>query len=482
MTFKGLDALLKFLLTSDKPNFKPSFNKFVSKHEDDFIEWHTTPKTPEELERLWSNRFRKECKRLEKKGKMGTTNYRSNYWKRISQRITLRYKEDMALMRHEEQVLETQNVLVDALNKRLRERATKHCERSDSSYTPSDEDSDTSRSSKFPSSWSISDYCISDMLNKFRNDCVKKYNHGEAMTRDELLTLNYTYLFSADGGRDCRAFIQLPEYVKRTLADELDQDDEFVFLDRSSKELCNEIEELMLLYPTHVPDQLDDIFQAVKDKAKETGLVIKVLKAIVAQYANRPDFTAMDEDVFSDTAFKPFFHTIVSSVPYCSRDGQFTQLDRRLQLRPDAMLSTTTNKNETLRCLVAEVKAPNRSSNGDFLKLAFEMKCALDTMIDHHVDNPYSLGIQVEGFTVRTYRMDLLYDHIYRMIHLRTFYLPRSAADFGVIKSAICSLLQVRKLLEELIKNIKSSRAPHPIADERKSWRRPTIFVPDQKY
>lgn len=41
----------------------------------------------------------------------------------------------------------------------------------------------------------------------------------------------------------------------------------------------------------------------------------------MAQYANRPDFTAMDEDVFSDTAFKPFFHTIVSSVPYCSRDG-----------------------------------------------------------------------------------------------------------------------------------------------------------------
>lgn len=76
---------------------------------------------------------------------------------------------------------------------------------------------------------------------------------------------------------------------------------------------------------------------------------------------------------------------------------QFTQLDRRLQLRPDAMLSTTTNKNETLRCLVAEVKASNRSSNGDFLKLAFEMKCALDTMIDHHVDNPYSLGIQVEA-------------------------------------------------------------------------------------
>lgn len=36
----------------------------------------------------------------------------------------------------------------------------------------------------------------------------------------------------------------------------------------------------MLLYPTHVPDQLDDIFQAVKDKAKETGLVIKVLKAM----------------------------------------------------------------------------------------------------------------------------------------------------------------------------------------------------------
>lgn len=88
MTFKGLDgkvhsctcalcllncrviALLKFLLTSDKPNCKPSFNKFVSKHEDDFIEWHTTPKTPEELERLWSNRFRKECKRLEKKGKV----------------------------------------------------------------------------------------------------------------------------------------------------------------------------------------------------------------------------------------------------------------------------------------------------------------------------------------------------------------------------------------------------------------------------
>lgn len=126
------------------------------------------------------------------------------------------------------------------------------------------------------------------------------------------------------------------------------------------------------------------------------------------------------------------------------------------------MLSTTTNKNEMLRCLVAEVKVPNRSFYGDFLKLAFEMKCALDAMIEHHVDHPYSLGIQVEGkcsilvywqsshpylmigFTVRTYRMDLLYDHIYRMIHLSTFYLPRSAADFGVVKSAICSLMQVR--------------------------------------
>lgn len=65
------------------------------------------------------------------------------------------------------------------------------------------------------------------------------------MTRDKLLTLNYTYLFSVDGGRDCRTFIQLPEKLQGALADELDQDDEFVFLERSSKELCNEVEEVM---------------------------------------------------------------------------------------------------------------------------------------------------------------------------------------------------------------------------------------------
>ncbi|KAJ8652577.1 hypothetical protein O0I10_011782 [Lichtheimia ornata] len=75
MTSKGLDALLKFLLTSDKL----------------------------QQVRNQARGRRKHAEGLEKKDKMGATNYRSNYWKRISQRITLRYKEEMALMRHEGQ-------------------------------------------------------------------------------------------------------------------------------------------------------------------------------------------------------------------------------------------------------------------------------------------------------------------------------------------------------------------------------------------
>ncbi|KAJ8652580.1 hypothetical protein O0I10_011785 [Lichtheimia ornata] len=100
----------------------------------------------------------------------------------------------------------------------------------------------------------------------------------------------------------------LDMFKELSVSDELDQDDGFVFLERSSKELYNEL----------------------KRKPK-TGLLAHVLKTIVAQYAGRPDFTAIDEDLFSYTTFKPFFNTIVGRIPYCSRDGRFTQLGKSLQ-------------------------------------------------------------------------------------------------------------------------------------------------------
>lgn len=124
-------------------------------------------------------------------------------------------------------------------------------------------------------------------------------------------------------------------------------------------------------------------------------------------------------------------------------------------MKPDIGLNTsTTGVRRDL--LVIEVKSPKiKCTAMEIYKLAFEMQCMLNVLIEQNVPKPRTFGILVQGklheqsrrdYTKKlrgnggkcpTYKMDLAYDGVYRMIQLHEFHLPKSQSNFGIVRSAI---------------------------------------------
>lgn len=70
-----------------------------------------------------------------------------------------------------------------------------------------------------------------------------------------------------------------------------------------------------------------------------------------------------------------------------------------------------------------------------------------------HIENQektksYWITETIVGFTMRTFKMDLEYEKLYRFINMRTSYLPRSKGDMGVLKATLrsCNQLKVGSL------------------------------------
>ncbi|KAI9497384.1 hypothetical protein BDB00DRAFT_756751, partial [Zychaea mexicana] len=94
--------------------------------------------------------------------------------------------------------------------------------------------------------------------------------------------------------------------------------------------------------------------------------------------------------------------------------------------------------------LVVEVKSQLKTNEQDFFKVAVEIKIMLDSMVERHVPDLVVFGVLVEGFTMRTFKMDLEYDRIYRFINMRACYLPRGRNDMGVLEGTLRGLFQLK--------------------------------------
>lgn len=72
---------------------------------------------------------------------------------------------------------------------------------------------------------------------------------------------------------------------------------------------------------------------------------------------------------------------------------------------------------------ISELKAPiNKGSNNvtesDLVKTGKEMQWMLNSLIRSGIHDPVVCAIILKGYTMNTYKMDLDYSHIYRMIEL----------------------------------------------------------------
>lgn len=73
------------------------------------------------------------------------------------------------------------------------------------------------------------------------------------------------------------------------------------------------------------------------------------------------------------------------------------QKEKEWRLRPDACISTAV-AGRNVSCLTVEIKSARGTiPKCDLLKLSYERKAMLDTMIEHNVSEPVVYGILIEG-------------------------------------------------------------------------------------
>ncbi|KAF7722497.1 hypothetical protein EC973_003089 [Apophysomyces ossiformis] len=84
--------------------------------------------------------------------------------------------------------------------------------------------------------------------------------------------------------------------------------------------------------------------------------------------------------------------------------------------------------------LTVEIRQPGTGQGqGDLQKIAQEMKMMIDSLVENGIESPIVCSIWVNGFECHTYKMDLKYDGVYRLIELDNFTLVSSIEDLAKV-------------------------------------------------
>ncbi|KAG0179965.1 hypothetical protein DFQ29_001442, partial [Apophysomyces sp. BC1021] len=97
--------------------------------------------------------------------------------------------------------------------------------------------------------------------------------------------------------------------------------------------------------------------------------------------------------------------------------------------------------------LVAEFKPINRRNNrppSDLVKLGQQMKIMINSIVKADISSPVVCGILVEGYQCSTYKMDLPFPGVYRMVKLQDFVLCHDRSSLSSIPNMYRYLSQVK--------------------------------------
>ncbi|KAI8364370.1 uncharacterized protein BYT42DRAFT_213372 [Radiomyces spectabilis] len=122
--------------------------------------------------------------------------------------------------------------------------------------------------------------------------------------------------------------------------------------------------------------------------------------------------------------------------------------------------------------LAGEFKGPHSTSVGvhtDLVKLGNELKFMLGSMVRNDPsENVYVVGILLQGFRCTTYKLDLIYNGVYRLIELSSANLMINGLDFFPAIKVFENMAQLKNLII----------TPNHHAKQPLSWRRPSFFPP----
>ncbi|KAF7722499.1 hypothetical protein EC973_003091 [Apophysomyces ossiformis] len=124
--------------------------------------------------------------------------------------------------------------------------------------------------------------------------------------------------------------------------------------------------------------------------------------------------------------------------------------------------------------LTVQVKQPGSGQGqGDLQKIAQEMKAMIDSMIDSlaktRIQSPVVCGIGVNGFECHTYKMDLGYDGIYRLIELDDVMVASSIDDLAKVKRILAALLKTRSTFLNFTRDNSNTSISSSDSQERRS-------------
>jgi hypothetical protein len=102
----------------------------------------------------------------------------------------------------------------------------------------------------------------------------------------------------------------------------------------------------------------------------------------------------------------------------------------------------------------------------DQRKIGYELQKMIDALVDACIPSPIVCGVSVDVKTCSTYKMDLKYNGLYRLIELDTFQLPTTMEDIMKARRIFSMLMKLKSICEKVELTIKerklynSRRAP----------------------
>lgn len=107
---------------------------------------------------------------------------------------------------------------------------------------------------------------------------------------------------------------------------------------------------------------------------------------------------------------------------------------------------------------MAEFKPLNRKNTkppSDLVKLGQRMKLMLNTIIKSNIEAPVVCGMLVEGYKCSTYKMDIPFPGVYRMINLQNFDICHDHSSFSSLPNMYKYLSQLKLIILDTAKKIE---------------------------
>ncbi|KAI9005453.1 hypothetical protein CLU79DRAFT_781547 [Phycomyces nitens] len=327
---------------------------------------------------------------------------------------------------------------------------------------------------------------INDELRNFRRVSLKL--EPKSLSDLRLLSLNDVYLFTEEIETSITSY--LPEHLHQNIMRDISNDPVVSIGDRcilwctktSTLRLTNWLE----VQKTTIP--FLHTAMLTMDEHPQDLILANILHRAAMILANgKPDSEIEDSFVhnFISNLFENVFQT-ESILDTAWANGQLggkrrNEEDEQSPFKPDYAVFV---KQRSLRLdlLCAEAKSPVNTAvfpKSDLVKIAQEMKWMLNKLVREGVEAPVVGGVLVNGFTIYTFKMELIDSGIYRMVQLSKILLFKNFQELVLLPTIVANLLQLKNITlttANKAKNrlLKKAKGISPEYNPPLSWLRDT--------